>query len=839
MRFAAKILLFNFFLIFLGFLIYSYESKTYLFSETFFLNESEKSEVLSAVASTEVFDVVTEAKILQYPVITYSDSRPVPLESSFQVIRRYSNPSKFTNHLCNPVNESNAAWRSDSLGCPNYNKDPKFIKLNFGSSNQRLLLYNNFSLFSIDNPNKTVKFQSLHLDRFLNSNIVECAKYDPATVYPVFSNGAFYLVSKFMGSLDTNCLYFWDHVRNSRSTFTANDRLLLGFEVLSNGELNRNYNRGSYSAISGVPYGPGPQNTSIYTATIPTNEIIGCSRFDSNTNCTQLLGLNNYTYSYVPTGSLIRTNQCKFGTCKFPNNRAEVICNATWNCDINSCLSCCQRKVGYDCSTGKPKAKCPPGFREVRTTACKPVSYYTDCCGKVKYSYYSGGSFNAHLNTYTLSSFNSFNSQEIRYNIVGSTSPNSAVVLNIPSDYTCYTNELNNPNNINYPINFTNEFNRTVFTSNKYLFKVTKDNSNLTIRRYALDTSRTYSFGSSTYIGSSSTTVSITLTSGSLNDFSLDYFNDDIYFLASGGGSYDFYKLQNFNSNSAITSIKINELSDKFPVGYKTPTVFGIAPEGEDPFFYFLNNDKVFYTTFKDPVIVFDPPPITTKYFQFNGNVFSKDSLTTGFMFNNSNTKFQGSYVTSQNFNSNLKFLNNSLLSLTGFSPLPITLKNFSSFNNGTFSKFNILSEDISFNENVPLAASQYLNFNPTSTNKFEIINISEGKGIRIDLNNSNIVKNFDKYVLINMDKNNRSRINFYVDCSNAAYSLICSGVKFNFKGALLGQFYISGKLNSIIENERFVRVHENADTLINLVGDLRSKKYQSVTSTIVILNYE
>jgi len=89
------------------------------------------------------------------------------------------------------------------------------------------------------------------------------------------------------------------------------------------------------------------------------------------------------------------------------------------------------------------------------------------------------------------------------------------------------------------------------------------------------------------------------------------------------------------------------------------------------------------------------------------------------------------------------------------------------------------------------------------------------------------------------MDKNNRSRINFYVDCSNAAYSLICSGVKFNFKGALLGQFYISGKLNSIIENERFVRVHENADTLINLVGDLRSKKYQSVTSTIVILNYE
>jgi len=795
------------------------------------------SEILSAVATTEVFDTISSATILQYPVISYSDTRAVPFESTFQTIRKYSDPTKFTNHLCNPVNESNAAWRNDTLGCAGYNRDPKFIKLNFGSSNQKLMLYNNFSLFSVNSPSRVIKFQSLHLDRFTDSNFTGCNfKYDPRTIYPVFSGGVFYLYSKFNGLIDSRCVQFYDHIRNARSLGSSTDRLLLGFQVLSNGELNRGFNRTNYGSINGIPYGPGPQNSSSYAFSIPTNEVIGCSKFDSSNNCSQIIGVSQFAYSYTPTGTL-QTGACT-RQCKNPNNRDIMTCTAGWNCDIVSCPSCCRRTTQHPCNSN-PLPNCWPNWNRTSYKRCVTVSYYTACCPNSTPKYYTGGTFSAHLNSYSLNSFTNLSSQEIKYNITGPTGPNP-VVLNEPDDYQKYKNEFNNPNNINFPVHFTNEMNNTVFVSDKYLYKVEKNNTSVVIRRYTIDTSRTYGFGGSTYINSSAVTVSITLTSSSLNKFSLDYYKDDIYFLASSTDSHDFYKLQNFNSNSSVTAIKINELTNKFPVNYKVPSSFGIIPEGDTAIFYFSSNNKVFYTSLKSEVITTVIVNPTYKNFEFNGAVFSKESLNPGFMFTIPASKFVGSYVTSNSFSSNLKFLNNSTVLFNYSGSLLTNLFNFTSFNGTNFNKFNFLFNDVNFTENVPLADSQYFQFsNPNSTNKFEIIYISEGRGLKLDLTNENITKNYNKYVLINSDKNNKSRINFYIDCSSASYSLICSGTKFNFKGAVLGQFYISGKTNSTTDDRRFIRIHENADILIHLASELRSKKYQTVTSSIVNLIYE
>jgi hypothetical protein len=124
----------------------------------------------------------------------------------------------------------------------------------------------------------------------------------------------------------------------------------------------------------------------------------------------------------------------------------------------------------------------------------------------------------------------------------------------------------------------------------------------------------------------------------------------------------------------------------------------------------------------------------------------------------------------------------------------------------------------------------------------FEIIYVSQNKGVKIDLNNTNLNNaNFklDKYIFVNLDRNNNSRINFTVDCGNAAYSIICtSGNKFYMKGALLGQFTIVGSILSTMTNSRFINVSENPDLILNIIPELRTKKYPMVTTSKVNLKY-
>jgi hypothetical protein len=228
---------------------------------------------------------------------------------------------------------------------------------------------------------------------------------------------------------------------------------------------------------------------------------------------------------------------------------------------------------------------------------------------------------------------------------------------------------------------------------------------------------------------------------------------------------------------------------------------------------------------------------------EFNGNVFTdQPNISSSNIFNTSNSSHKGVFVTSGNFNSTSKFINNTKL---GFSYLNAigSLNNFSNFSGNNFNKFNFLYRDLGSQvESTPLIPGSYITLNPSlnnSNNKFEIINISKGRGVVIDLTNSNITKNFDKYVLVNLDSINKSRIKFKLDCLDPNYSLICSGNLFNFKGSILGSLYLEGNVPQGISNSKFIRIHENASIVVSLANELRSKKYPTITSTLVNLKYE
>lgn len=229
---------------------------------------------------------------------------------------------------------------------------------------------------------------------------------------------------------------------------------------------------------------------------------------------------------------------------------------------------------------------------------------------------------------------------------------------------------------------------------------------------------------------------------------------------------------------------------------------------------------------------------------EFNGNVFADiSSIQRESIFKTSSTRFEGSYITSTNNTSNLKLFNNSKLSFNYLNGIS-SLNNFTNFTGSNFNKFNFLYKDIGSQvESDPLVASSYIVLDPannTSNNNFEIIDISTGRGVLIDLTNTNIQKSFDRYVLMNLDSRNKSRIKFKVDCNNqSSYSLICSGNVFNFKGSILGGFYLEGEVPQSVQTSRFIRIHENASILINLVKELRSNKYPTVTTTLVNLKYE
>jgi len=787
-------------------------------------------DVLQSSSSSDSFGIFQQAQVYQYPIIRYSDSFNVPFQTRFSNYRNSSTNNTFNHFLC----------RGNQNNCSGYSQNPKFIRLNFGTF-ERLVLFNFYGLYSINDTNNSASWESAMLDRFRVSGttVPDCKHYyDPDTVLPIKQGDTFYLFSKISSINSGSCLQFYDRKQNSPSFSRANAKLYLGFEVNSDGKLNRGYNRSgseyrTLNPTSEGPFGPTPQ-TAIYYATAPMQDLLGCAQFDSGGRCIKAKGIVENNYLLTP-GTPIKV--CvKYG----PEVRTTV---ERWN----RCVNC-----SGTINTGLPWPYDTEYVSDAKTCVMPPS--FPKCSGGLTQS---GGMFNEYLGTYEkvekpcieekitgyknakfqasyirpeFSNFENVNFNPISWNL---TVPTPSV------ESVTYREEFSNYST-NKPLNYTNNMNKSIFTTNKYLFEVKRDGTKIILKRYELKTNE-YNIGGTSNIDSGSLkTIEINSRNSNNTKFSLNYFKNDIFIMASGSDLPDFYRLKDLNNSSSYTAINLNsELTSKLPSATSgISKSFGIVENNNVGKIFIVTDNKLFWSNIsEEPEIV---AVSGYKNFEFNGNVFSKENLTTGFMFTAPASKFVGNYVTSQDFTSNLKFLNKSTLSFNYPNSLLSSLINFSSFNGSSYEKFNFLYNDVNFTENVPLSDSQYFTFsNPTSGNKFEIIYVSEGKGVKLDLTNQNIIKNFSKYIIINSDKNNRSRINFYLNCSDASYSLICSGTKFNFKGAILGHFYISGNANSTIDDKRFIRIHENADILINLSNELRTKKYGNTSSTLLFVQYE
>jgi len=841
MRFLPKLLIFTFFL------------SSVLFAYFYYFNQEPNiSEVLQSSTASE-FKNFSVALINQYPKISYNDGFPDTMNSRFEVIRRYSSPSKFTHHLCNAIQENSSTWRAGNT-CTSYtNQNPKFVKLNFNEG-PKLVLFTYYGLFSINEDTNSVNWQSSHVDRFLDNNFAKCNfKFDPVTVIPVKSSGKYYLFSTISGLNTASCLQFYNHETAKKSPSSASSRLVIGYEFNSNGELNRNYSRigDSYEQILGIPFGPGPKNATSY-AFNPKEEVIGCGKYDKNNNCTQAKGViknTNTTSSNgnVKYGKCIKERKtdveawvsCAFCTTEGCDGSSKDSARSPWDPGYWSCTShtvfVCASQSGVmpECGTNKN-----PGTTKVvtdgtsyrnsyrmslKTERREPSLDYTkkECIERENLGI-ENAYFSASMSYPIFSKFTDFSLNRKDWNITNSGA--------VPPDYIQYQNELDRDFNVAAPINFTSKLNRDVFTTNNFMFKVNLSKTNIVIDRYKL-TDDLYNLGGRSYIQATSK-VSKTVGKSSYSYFSLDFLGNDVYVMASGNNGFVFYKIKNFNNSTSNLKVLnlTSELSKKIPTSYGRPKSFGIIGNK----IYIVTSNTVLHSEFS----ITEPPEIPEdlsqyKNFEFNGNVFSKQNLDSGFMFTNLPEKYQGLFITPNNLNSNLKFFNNSNLNFYYPENTYTSLNNFTNFTGQNFNKFNFLHKNTEA-ESIPLLNSQYIELNPNSRNNFEIISISKGAGIKINLTNENINKNFDKYILINLDQSNKSRIIFNIDCNDSRFSLVCGGKRFNFKGSLLGQFYIQGRINPAMSSSRFIRIHENADNILNLFQELRKKKYPTVTSNII-----
>jgi hypothetical protein len=782
----------------------------------------EKNEVLAA--STENFDVFAPATINQYPVISYPDGKTVPFQDRFAVIRKYSSPTKFTNHLCNAVNEASAAWKNDTQGCAGYTPNPTFVKLNFDGG-EKLMLYGYYGLHAIDSGNNTVKWQSAHIDRIQNASAVYgCGwTYDPSSVIPVKSGSNFYLFSKFSGLNNANCLQFYDKEAAKPSFSQSTGRLYLGYEVSTSGELNTNsYTRTTVApyinpAIGG-PFGPGPKNATLY-ASAPYSDIYGCSAFDSSKRCVSIGGVSELIKPVASAGT-VSNGKCLAGYNQFVEGWIR-------------CAFCTAEIPGWGrhtttvcASTSGVNPKCGDGTLSGTYAVRNPSGDYTKYVCTSYQKIVSNASFKGSIVSPTFNNFGNF-----ALNAKSWSTTNSS----IPSDYPPYSDEVS-VNSTSNALNFTKDLNSKVFTSDKFMYKVSILSGKLNVQRYSLNTS-TYTPGSTSYIQASSLSTILNLGNTANTKYSLQYYSNDIYLLAAGTTTFKFYRIENLNTTGAtVTAYDLSaEITSKITTG--TPKAFGIV-SGK---IYVIVGNQVFYSTVKGTggTIVSD---LNYGNFEVNGNVYTRTDLTEKFIVTNPSKKLEGNFITeASTVSTNIKSVKEATFSFDYPTSLPKTIDNFTAYST-SLNKFNLLIGPSTADDPNPLAASSYVSIPTTSINKYELVYISQNRGVKIDLKNTNLNNvNFklDKYIFVNLDKGNNSRINFTVDCTNAAYSVICTaGNKFYMKGALLGQFTITGNILSSMTTSRFINVSENPELILNIAKDLRSKKYPLVTTSKINLKY-
>lgn len=328
------------------------------------------------------------------------------------------------------------------------------------------------------------------------------------------------------------------------------------------------------------------------------------------------------------------------------------------------------------------------------------------------------------------------------------------------------------------------------------------------------------------------------------------------------GGSDDVY----FDHNlSRVASGQIDSITNRICFGNKV--IRSVSTTTQDPTqnptdylnTTLTNSNKCLEVVYKSNILTsYDLKPALIKVyfnstetpqeasfsnFEINGNLFSKTDIGKVIRtFPASSRPLQGNYISSGNITSyNIKTFNNSTLNLTSYNPLPSFLEGYSTptgniLNSTNLSQFNLII-DQSVNQNNVIMSELKGN----SLNDYEIIVVSKGKGVKIDLNNINIQDTtniFDKYIIINLDKT-VSRISFIVNCDNSNYSLICTpGSTFYFKGLLVGKFDIDGRLNTGIDNNKFINISENTDLFMFLLRDIREDKKPLINTTKINLKY-
>lgn len=238
------------------------------------------------------------------------------------------------------------------------------------------------------------------------------------------------------------------------------------------------------------------------------------------------------------------------------------------------------------------------------------------------------------------------------------------------------------------------------------------------------------------------------------------------------------------------------------------------------------------------------PSPGSLSNFEINGNLFTKSDIGKVIRtFPSTLQVLQGNYIASSNVTSSTeKTFDGSSLSFTKYLPLPTSLTGYNLLSGNILESTNLRQFNLLLDPNPNLSSNVvYSTLKGNSANDYEIIVVSGGKGVKIDLSNANLEDTtniLDKYVLINLDKT-KSRITFFLDCDKAEYSTICTpGTTYYFKGLLVGKFDIDGKLNNGIDTKKFINVAENSDIFMKILQDIREDKKPLINTTKINLKY-
>jgi hypothetical protein len=250
--------------------------------------------------------------------------------------------------------------------------------------------------------------------------------------------------------------------------------------------------------------------------------------------------------------------------------------------------------------------------------------------------------------------------------------------------------------------------------------------------------------------------------------------------------------------------------------------------------------------------------PLSSSGLKWNGNVFLKDAtgnemVSKGIAIVGSRKMFEGALLHKSGtpFANWPKRLQNSSVSTTFFRNSQTSLNNFQSLSSLSrlaepqTSNFVLLTSNVNYTESgLTLPASSYINTFTSipASKKYQIIALSKGRGINLNLTNDFIDGAgkvlLNRYVFVNLDPNIPGRLRLTADCSQPEYSKICQiGFSYSIKGSIIGGVVLNFQ-NMVNQISNRIIIHEDPDILIHLTKDLRSKKYNLVTNSKVIVRY-